>query len=880
MSDLGLGPATQDIEHAVGPPGGGLQGHITTLNVVTGRVVNYAPRAGETLVRFLDTNLIFPCTDLLNDYLCALPMGSRPVAAGYLPGTTVLVLRISGLNIILGVLPPVTMDLKAMLPTSIALRSEVGAADPNAPMYISMMKAEEGLHIREAGRPLDGTAADWGRVNELGAGFILGRLMAAMKASDQAKVEAFWGDDLLRLTGHNLQLFTGVREEWEYNDEGEGNLVRRSTPYAWEAIGCLEALTEGVREAKGRARESKDAWWEPQYPDQMILPRHTVFRGYMGDVEHEFVSAPGPNQAAIEQLANRSVYLGLLAMHKGVDGSLSMRSARSITLEKTLLIPVPKELVPPDDPLGDNRKNYRAAGHPKLGTGQEPDLPEFEFPEAQATGAAYAAYFYECQAWLYNRLVPGGLYLHTTEFEGKDWYWPSEEEVLKELGINSAVIAPATINIGNKYLADLPASTTLKIDHRRGEVRYYQSRSAIKMLEDGGILIEDGYGSQVLLQGGSIFLSCVGDVFTRPGRSAITWAPRDIELRAGNCMDLSSAKNDIHIKAEKNIEVLVGNGGKGAFVLDCRSVGDPARDDFIETGEDRETSGIIVKSPQAPVWIFGQRAYLGGANALYLNGGDTGKIYVRSSQILFQPGYRFAIQDTQNTTLFDLKGQELWLSPKVIRVGGNLYLGGYEEGTGHLMVNGRVEVGDHIFAKNSIYSEAGFQAYNSAAVSQVDRAIPFSLESGAKVRDSLNTSKEQLQALMEGLEAAVIDDEDAPGSLSFQERVHFSFRESSQYFGGQEDTFQVWEARWQSILGLDGQDTTWDEPEVTRPIGGAGLPHPGKEVWEGDYFWKPAEPVNYDPATGAAALRKELEPAMPEPVQQSLKDSYLINTQE
>ena len=863
-----------------------LQGVHGKLRVFGGYVRHYYARSDSYLVFDPQINASVVCQAVHPYGSTGTAMGARTASGGYPPQTPVWVIEFSGQRIIMGVALPSTSNLKALIPDSMVMRAQVGAADPKAPMHYEGLDQKKGLSYHDVGRPLDVLGGDWGHINELGAAFFLGRMMATMRASEMAKIEAFWGDDLLRIFGYNLQVYTGMREEYEVADEGEGNRVSRYSPFIWEAVGAKDVLSSAVDEKKGRSKDPEaNAWWEPKKKDQLLIPRHTKMVGYMGDLEHEWIQVPGKNMPDQESFGNSTKYVGVFEKSKGITGAYFVRSAKELSFEKSILIPVPKEKKAPDDATGDNRNNYHAAGSTALGTGDEggtPELQEYEFPE-QSDANGWFSYLYDVQAWMYNRVVIGGLYLHTDEFGGEDWYLPAESALQGEFSDNvkSASIDPSKLSIGNTFMVSLPEIAKLKVDHRTGHdaVRYYQSRSIFKLQEDGSILIEDGYGSSIQMKGGSIFLSCVGDVVMQPGRNIIGWAPRDFIARAGNCVDITSAKKDIHIKAEKNLEMISGNGsdGEGAMIFDCRSLGKPAKADFNDIGEDRKTKGIIFKAANSPIYMFGDDCFIGLTHAsgiITLDAKDAGEIYMRGEEVTARLNQFNVIGQEGNTELLRIIGEQLFLGTSVNYVKGESYFAGTVAVDTYLAVDGFLNCSSFVYAKDGFASAEGGEVGKSPS-------SPLGVPDRQTVEKTVNDEYDKVRAATDKAEQAVVVETDAPGNEEFQTRVHFSCRKTSQYFGNKQDSFFMWEARWQNLLKQGGGGTTWDEPEVQRTGGGdPELPHPGREAWKEQEKYKHVEsPDNYDEQTGIAKNRTSLQHEGKDPKKEKLSEAYIVNTQ-
>lgn len=140
-----------------------------------------------------------------------------------------------------------------------------------------------------------------------------------------------------------------------------------------------------------------------------------------------------------------------------------------------------------------------------------------------------------------------------------------------------------TPEIQDQFIQDLPQK----------EKEIYLSKSFIHQLPDGSIRISDGYGSEITLAKGNIYISCPGDIFFVPGRSIIGLAGHDAIFRAPKSIDLVAIESDVRIKAQKNLELTAGRSGSGGILIESLATGDPALE---AQGEDRSLGGITIKS--------------------------------------------------------------------------------------------------------------------------------------------------------------------------------------------------------------------------------------------------------------------------------------------
>ncbi|HSN72133.1 MAG TPA: hypothetical protein VLT59_11515, partial [Steroidobacteraceae bacterium] len=609
---------------------------------------------------------------------------------------------------IIGVVPAPIYDPRFVVPDSLVMRSMVGILQDQ--MHNSPYAQEKSnLANFSGGRPLDTLEGDWGFINELGVAIWLGKLMTQIRASDIAKLEMFWGDDLVRLFGWNYELFTGGRETRHYDDEGEYIEIDRWTPFGWESLGAYktgqEPFEDNEGESGGAKKGTKKSRYEPNEEKQVMVFRGQDLRGYIGNGINSQVAMTPVDGEELSTADDELDYRGLSEIHRDLDGSLHLRSTKQVILEKSLILPVPRQLLDPDDPSGDtgagSSPNYKPANQYGSGTTQERKPYKWEDderPDARNT-----------DLWDYHAYLFGKYALAVIDDHEKDWTAPEEADLKIDDSENSEIDSELFSSaLEFKFSRDLPKYGQITIDQREGhEVRYYKTKSCIHLADDGSVIIEDGYGSQIHMSGGNIHITCQGDVFTRPGRSAITWAPRDIINRAGWCAELTASKKDVRIKGENNVHVLAGDDEKGCLLLECRAEGKPNRDEWTGAiGTDVESKGVIIKARESAVDIWSKNIFAGTTKAergvVELNAG-TGSLILAADEIgneaLSKFGVLIGAQRSKGDGIqFNMDGSQTRLVSQFDIVG-NVGLWQGSKGAGNLTMDGTVHSArDGLFA--------------------------------------------------------------------------------------------------------------------------------------------------------------------------------------
>jgi hypothetical protein len=823
-----------------------------------------------------------PARDVLN-FLPGTPLGCRPLG-GYQPKSDVLIMYWPEDDhaYILGAVPQSLSDAGLILPDSMVLRSCVGQFED--PLHFSAHSGGKSVAGNfSAGRPADTLPGDSGWINELGVAVWVAKTMACLRGSDSAKIEAFWGDDLLRVVGYNLETFTSGSDRFQFNDGGEFVDVERYSPFAWEAMGVLAPDGAPADDVGGKLEaKSFFAKYEPKEPDQDIIPRVTRLRGYLGEGEREFISVPNSEiENGIEQQMHPTVHLGVLDIRKSLDGSYSVRSAKEILFEKTILIPVPKLLRRPDDNKGDRviiSESGESSGYKPAGL-DDYTMPEFVFGESADAGI-FPAQMYDAHAWFFNKYTIEGLNAHQ-----KDWYLPNEEDLAELNGLlDRGIIDVASINIGHKFLAGLPTVGTLTIDPRKEHsVRYYRSRSAIKMHEDGSVTLESGYGAQIHLNS-SVFLTAPGDVWAQPGRSFVCWAPFDAILRAGNCADVSAAKGDVRVKADRNLQMLSGNSGTGGTLIECRSTGLSRAEDFTSDGARVNGHGITLKSINSSIHTFATETHFGmspGVTGSMTMDAGLGQLLLRGSAVKQHARELLSMtvkpSDTQpDSGVFALNmGGAILTGPLIL--GNYLDLAPGKIAPGLFFCAGTIICNSGARFNEGVYTNAFFgQRTDSNFVSKLAEDIEFE-RTPAQMEENLTIQQDAVVEDLSALEETV-SAEGAPGNVNFPKSIGFSFRDSKTDMF-LDSTFVIYESRWQQLFRSGGVGTKWVEPEVESPNGQPTRPHPGQTAWATSRAFATVDTKHFDMSAGRAKNRATISQGGKEgetPKTDTLANGYLV----
>ena len=95
--------------------------------------------------------------------------------------------------------------------------------------------------------------------------------------------------------------------------------------------------------------------------------------------------------------------------------------------------------------------------------------------------------------------------------------------------------------------------------------QYFASTSLISQEPDGSILICDGYGSEIRMSRGNIYISPALDLYFRPGRDLSAMVPRHQSYNAQGYTTINSSKS-IYVRATDDLKLVGATGENGGMV--------------------------------------------------------------------------------------------------------------------------------------------------------------------------------------------------------------------------------------------------------------------------------------------------------------------------
>ncbi len=812
------------------------------------------------------------CSSLLNSG--SLPMGVRQV--GQIPigsGVLVAIDRANISGVIVGVMPDMQTASNAALADFISQQSRSGLLVDSAHNYLLTLAETQTITNWSAGRPLDGTTqGETGYITETGLLEFIDSFMTTKRVDEECGIWHFFHDQLTRLAGHNYQHWTAGYEREDQDDEGEFTIVKGSTPYYWEALGAFDYATD-VSRTYPAALWQKDANYqaygavEPCSDEQQAFYRKRSFEGYLGQGRKTHLCLPpvcstdinddpqGPQGSQctpddINLLSANYVMPGVFEENLALTGRWAVRSAHEIILSKHVLIPTPKRIKLSEDPTGDNASDYKAAG--LLGLGSNHVVTgDVAVPSGNEEGQIRAAGFLDNHAFTFNWIGAHPFHYHT-----KDWYLPEENELnyLADDCGTPGFDPPAFDILGCQHFMPTPDAIPIPVDHRYGEVQYFPNHSYLALLTDGGIVLGDGYGSEIKMANGHIWITAPGDVVMQSGRNVVNMAGYDFIAKAKHSWDITATNKDGRLQAHKNLYVAATGPCSGVLV---QSMATMLACDDSGLGEDVSFTGVVIKADDTNVNISGK--YIDASltddpdSVMVLNAGWQGRIKMKGKYL-------------ERFINIDGAALDYWVSTESGCTGS--IFNGMEYWSDGLIIPNKVYIDNKLVVNNSAIFRTDVVSRHGHFASTLARSHNGHVGhlTNATVYDELFDRFENRM-----VDTVIAGNLELDGLCAYSDFfkddcvINFEFRTVEQY---KTQAYVLFESRWQQMARVASVPTeAWTEREVRN-----SYPYPGKEILLGTSF-RTLTPALYDLNTGLAANRGVYESA-----QYNAPSSVVMNT--
>ena len=487
-------------------------------------------------------------------------------------------------------------------------------------------------------RPIDLAPGSWVVQNDQHVGIGVTAFAATVKATSRAQVRCSLIDDQVRIVSGHFQHLNASGTNQIFNDGGRVTQEVGITGYQCERSGTNKigetTITQGSEDQD--VTKSLKSIFKGVQPRITPKKRIQMFIGYLGDIFNLFVGKPDP-AISLETEDAKSKDQGLAHVHIDSSGQVIVKSAGGVSFQRSDRIPVPKRMHQPWDPKGDK---------PESDQGEPPAKDPYDFgtqfPYARAAQVRDASAWRDLGAYwhLYNQSDSGS---------GKDFHLPEE----------------ADLDVPDDEY-DTPGKG--KEDFKDNDKR----KSFFNMEPDGSIVIRDAWGSEIVMAGGNITITCAGQLQLRSGGNTVVLAGQDLVMKANKSADLTATTNDIRIAAERKVEVFAqGENSDGGILIHSN-----ASDDTPWTGEGEagHGSGIAITAPNSTVFVQAPKVHLAGSSEIQLetfdsNGELNGTIEMSANHIQGYANTDVIIESNSSSSLILEQAQAILAGPSVFLAG-------------------------------------------------------------------------------------------------------------------------------------------------------------------------------------------------------------------
>jgi len=464
-------------------------------------------------------------------------------------------------------------------------------------------------------RPGDVFPGDFVRLNEYGVGLDGDTLTMSLRGG-QARVSASIVDNCVEIVSKNFRQYDISGFKKAFLDGGYITEEAFFAPYLGERKGGYGIKAE-------RPDDEDENRPVGKY-------RLRTYKGYLGGIISSFLSrspdCDKDDSKTLRTTADKEPDdLGLMQLHINDNGRLLYRSAGGFALERSDMIPVPIRIREFDDPEGIDSADIERKDVVKFVKPKDSDEKSSGHYDAIALADRMVHEYKQSYARFLEYVEKSGSSSDNDEFYLKE---------VKDLD-------PLQDESGT-------SAKSIKEDNLEENVG---RKAGVYCLPSGAIIIRDAWGSEIVMEGGSITISACGNINIQPGRSFVAMAGDDAVVKALKSVDILASDNDVTIHADCNVRIAAGSDDtedRGSIVLE--SFSKQKVKGSSNKGEEYDGTGIVIKAKDSGVAILaddasvysktttsivsdnlvmidGDRAGMSAANGIMLSGSGCGAMF-------------------------------------------------------------------------------------------------------------------------------------------------------------------------------------------------------------------------------------------------------------
>ena len=406
-------------------------------------------------------------------------------------------------------------------------------------------------------RPTDLVSGEYAMINQHRNGILFGMYSASLLGGG-AYIKLFSLENRIRIVADSIMRHTLFGNLYEWHNRRYLSKERAACLYQEERFGMSQKEQKAFDEAD---YEEEFYFTKNKKKKQTLKPRILEHEGYYGGLSAKYFLRPDPDSEDPRVMDDEPKDPGVARESVDPSGQYRLAATGMIGFERVGRIPVPVRIKYPwskdaKEPKAEKLKEFKHSE-------ENPFYRQLEHADRVAYDVKNS-------------------YARVDEVK-EEFYVPEDEDLENKLK--------------DVYDKGFTESTTVKLE------KYDKRRSGIWQGEDGSIIIRDAWGSEIVMIGGNIQLSCAGNIQIMPGKTALTLAGDDIVHKAQNSIDIESADKDVRINGFKNVQILAGvdDSNPGGVTIEARGKAYAWDGDNADGGEQLHSTGILLKSHDGAV---------------------------------------------------------------------------------------------------------------------------------------------------------------------------------------------------------------------------------------------------------------------------------------
>lgn len=389
-------------------------------------------------------------------------------------------------------------------------------------------------------------------------GLHIGKFMAQLRGSALAFLDVSGLDNKIRLVGETVELHNTCAEKACTADYEVSNQAADIS----EAFG----IPSGTAVDADLENETlTDDFAIPLYRVQHVSGK--LAQGFE-DIVVGWPMISGKDPKPVERHDDTTEPPMLARRRIDFNGETSSASAHSLMSVKTPWIQgieqlgyggLPSEPAPDGSYIFDDLRTPHDAS---IASNEEPDIPE-EGNEDAITDAAINKMVDKLLTGSYKEAMLKALREHGFAVTSSQGSLTGDE---------IDVETPGGYTSQQHY--DLPEHIDITDPATGRKQRYYASMSFITQERDGSICLCDGYGSEIRMCRGNIYISPALDLIMRPGRDMSSMVPGHLSLNAQGTITINSS-DSMYVRAIKDLKVVGATDGTGVVTVESRATAGP-----------------------------------------------------------------------------------------------------------------------------------------------------------------------------------------------------------------------------------------------------------------------------------------------------------------